>query len=219
MYQIRIFFMVVCIFGCANVVVADIAGPPYWYQDASTADLIAQGFVDVTGGVPVNIESIDPPGSPFGNYSNVEFGDLPNMGFIEFTLTGLNSGDNNYMGFWLSFDIQFTDSNFQLEEFMEVVNNGASGEVVGIGETGTGWSAFTDWIPESYWDGPTLHWFPTVPPDGAGFFGDPQVYNIAWDFSDQTIFPGVDLVSGVLTPTPATLTLFVLTGLVGRRRR
>ena len=220
MYQIRMFsIVVVCIFGYANVVVADLVGPPYWYQDESIADLIALGYVDVTGGVPAIIETIDPPGSPYGNYSNVVFGDLPDMGFIEFILTGLNSGDNNFMGFWLSFDILFTDPDFQLEEFLAVVNAGDSGEVVGIGETGTEWSAFTDWIPESYWDGPTLHWFPTIPPDGAGFSSGPQVYNIAWDLSDQSIFPGVDLVSGVLTPSPATLALLALAGLVGRRRR
>mgnify|MGYP000492343459 CR=1 FL=1 len=219
MYQVRMFSMVACILGCANVVFADILEAPYWYFDHPVSELIDQGYVDVTGGVPAIIETIDPPGSPYGNYSNVVFGDLPNKGFIEFSLTGLNSGDNNYMGFWLSFDILFTDPDFQLEEFLAVVNAGDSGEVVGIGETGTGWSAFTDWIPQSYWDGPTLHWYPSIPPDGSGFTGGPLVYNIAWDFSDESIFPGVNLVSGVLTPSPATLGLLALAGLFGRRRR
>jgi len=219
MNPIRLFLAVACILGCANAAVADIVGPPYWYQDELSDHLVSEGFIDVTGGVPAIIGSIDPPGSPYGNYSNVVFGDLPDKGFIEFTLTGLNSGDNNYMGFWLSFDILFNDPDFQLEDFLGVVNDGADGEVVGIGETGTEWSAFTDWIPQSYWDGPTLHWYPSIPPDGSGFTGGPLVYNIAWDLSDQSIFPGVDLVSGVLTPSPATLALLALAGLVGRRRR
>ena len=221
---------------CALAIASTATASSYGYTafDVAKADLISSGYSDVTGGSPLVSLPGDCEGCVTFEYIDAIAGSsLAIKGFVEFQV--VNPSFNQYMGLFAGLNFEFNDPNFTREDLYGVLTNGVPGAAAGESydpgtpyypeDAGPWWCPFTDFLPE-YWDETSL-FFNYFPDDEAAVAGDPwpgpvdpdRVFTFAWDFSDSTVFTGLEVVGVGTLPAPGALAVFGMVLVGGRRRR
>ena len=195
---------------------AGITDGPYTFINSSPAELIADGFADVTGGNPLISY---PTGECEGCYtmpviSSSTFGTIPLKGFIEIDVDGDLPLVND--GIYVAMEFIFNNPAFTRDDMISIVD-GSAANAYDFDYTNPQGCAVIDWIDTSIFDPDNSILFQWDPVSTSG------PWTFGWDFTGGSgfggLFPGIEIDDIGSTPAPGALALLGIAGLAGSRRR
>ena len=193
--------------------------PGYIYTDTSAAELEASGFENLT--VDGNLQVVPAWCNGCWTSDSISTGGSL-MAFIGIDVT--YDPANIDAGFYVTMDIEFTDPDFQFEDFEAIIEASDTNiDVMRAEDAGTEWSPFTDWGID-----PDVTVFQWNPAEFDGSLSGPYQYaeiTFGWNFSGTEGLAGGNPFSGLVVgdvgavPAPSAIALLGLAGFYTRRRR
>lgn len=193
--------------------------PGYIYTDTSSSDLLAAGFENLT--IDGNLTCV--PAWCNGCWTSESIstgGSLMAFIGIDVTYDPANVAD----GFYVTMDIDFTDPNFQFEQFEAIIEESDTNiDVMQAADAGTDWSPFTDWGLD-----PDVTVFKWIPEEFDGSLPGPYQtteLTFGWNFSGSEGLVGGNPFSGLVVgdvgvvPAPSAIAILGIAGILNRRRR
>lgn len=196
---------------CSSSAFAGVADGPFTYINTDAAALSAAGFANLTPDGPLQSA---PTGTCAGCYTMPTiYGPLQPRSFFQFEVVGgmptVNDGAYAVMRF------NFTDPNFGVNEFINIVNN-SSAQAFGIGYNPNPTCSFQDFLDPSLFNSTNTVIFRWDASPGQSLF------TFGFDFTSggyTTMFPGMTVLSASALPAPGAMAMLGAAGLMGSRRR